>query len=171
MMMVEWKSQCGKNESHIFKDKNAKKIILGSRFLEFNEVGEMEGDEGVTDEHSSDRLISSPRCNFSSAGDAYDCSSSSLIDSTFVTKGVSSQKRGLRSITIIYFNPFEDTGGAIITLNDVVLDLGKHSMITFKENIDPNKGGTSGEADSTNGGTDSFSSKSRGGKGDLVCIG
>ncbi|MBA0856896.1 hypothetical protein Goshw_004594 [Gossypium schwendimanii] len=47
------------------------KIILGSRFLAFNEVGKMEDDEGVTGEHSS--------------GDAHNYSSSGLIDSAFVT--------------------------------------------------------------------------------------
>ncbi|MBA0799890.1 hypothetical protein Gohar_010373 [Gossypium harknessii] len=52
-MMMEWKSRCGKSESRISKDKNAEKIILGSRFSAFNEVGKMEDDEGVTGEHSS----------------------------------------------------------------------------------------------------------------------
>ncbi|PPE02265.1 hypothetical protein GOBAR_DD00724 [Gossypium barbadense] len=74
-------------------------------------------------------------------------------------------------VTITHFNPtFKDTGSTNVTLDDAVLDPGKHSAVTFKENTDLNKDGALSEADFSNGYIDNSGSKTIGGKAALVCI-
>ncbi|MBA0731365.1 hypothetical protein Golax_022634 [Gossypium laxum] len=63
-----------------------------------------------------------------------------------------------------------DNGSTNVTLDDAVLDPGKHSAVTFKENTNLNKDGALSEADFSNGYIDNSSSKSIGGKAALVYI-
>ncbi|PPR96164.1 hypothetical protein GOBAR_AA24516 [Gossypium barbadense] len=156
-MMVEWKSQHGKSDSRVSKDRITEKAISGSRLSTLNGVGEMVGDKGGSSELS--------------LGDRYACSSSELVDLEVIDRVVSMQKDGLGYVTVTHFNPtFKNTDDSNVTLDDAVLDSGKHLAMTFKENTDPNKDEALSEVDFSNGYTDNTSSKSRGGKAALVCI-
>ncbi|MBA0781526.1 hypothetical protein Gotri_002447 [Gossypium trilobum] len=187
-MMVEWKSWHGKSDLWVSKDRiteksNLRLKILGSKWsgrdgfdVGFEaRVGSVKSLEcGLVESFGpdvTDKFISNPQFKLISVGDTYACSSSELMDLEVVDRVASTQKSGLGYVTVTHFNPtFKDTDSTNVTLDDAVLDSGKHSAMTFKENTNLNKDGALSEADFSNGYIDNSGSKSIGGKAALVCI-
>ncbi|MBA0682317.1 hypothetical protein Goari_024044 [Gossypium aridum] len=53
---------------------------------------------------------------------------------------INSKCPSIQTLTTTHFNPtFKEDGGTMVTLNGSVLDLAKHSTMTFKENFEPSK--------------------------------
>ncbi|PPS10196.1 hypothetical protein GOBAR_AA10444 [Gossypium barbadense] len=133
------------------------KETLSSRFAALNGMREMIVDEGGAGEKFS--------------GNVPINSSNLLMASEVIGGEANIHKGGLDFGTVTHFNPtFEDIGGTNVTLDKKMLDLGKHTAVTFKENSYPNNDSVLGEAIFSNRGTDNFGFKSRGGKGGPVHI-
>ncbi|MBA0721574.1 hypothetical protein Golax_009098 [Gossypium laxum] len=161
----------GNSDSRGLKDKGTEKETLGSRFAALTGMGEMIVDEGGTESlrlgiskgldvgfEAQEGIVQQVETRVgaeTSLGNGYaGLTSKQLGKRPMVIGGEANiHKGGLGFGTVTHFNPtFEDTGGMDVTLDGTVLDPGKHTAITFKENSYPNKDNVPGEATFSNRG-------------------
>ncbi|MBA0566849.1 hypothetical protein Golob_011623 [Gossypium lobatum] len=159
------------SESKKWRQLGTEKETLGSRFAALNGMGEMIVDEGGTESlrlgiskgldvgfEAQEGIIQQVETRVgagTSLGDGYaGLTSKQLGKRPMVIGGEANiHKGGLGFGIVTHFNPtFEDTRGTDVTLDGTVLDSGKHTAITFKENSYPNKDSVPGEATFSNRG-------------------
>ncbi|MBA0692659.1 hypothetical protein Goari_010197 [Gossypium aridum] len=143
-------------------DKGTEKETLGSRFVALNGMGEMIVDEGGTERKLKAWDKQGLGCGFEAQEGIVQQVETRVGAETslgYGYAGLTSKQLGKRSMQVgwvlelTHFNPtFEDTGGTDVTLDGTVLDPGKHTAITFKENSYPNKDNVPGEATFSNRG-------------------